>query len=150
MNRARFGLVSGGTLAVCTCYNLRPQHDQSWIHHRVHSPSLRQGAVDLRLRAEETHNGQAIGLLDWPAGRVLLQWAIDVLPPTACVLEVGAGIGTAAIGLALAGTVQAVVATDYDPVVTRLMRENAAANGVESTSASAGGKGSPSMLVAEW
>ena len=57
-----------------------------------------------------------IGAMDWPAGRVLLQLLLEGdeehgLPPVpprgASVLEIGAGIGTAAVGFGLAVKQQA-------------------------------------------
>ena len=68
-----------------------------------------------------------IGCLDWPAGRVLLQWALDHLPAGSTTLEVGSGIGTVSVGLACAN--RDVVATDVDEEALELLRSNAALNG---------------------
>lgn len=47
-----------------------------------------------------------IGAMEWPSGRVLLQWALDEAglgaATSGTVLEIGAGIGLTSIGLALA------------------------------------------------
>ena len=67
---------------------------------------------------------------------VLLQWCVDSLPPDAQVLEIGAGIGTTAIGLALASAhnqnaLRRIVASDSsEDEVLSLLRQNAEANGV--------------------
>ena len=66
---------------------------------------------------------------------VLLQWCVDSLPPDAQVLEIGAGIGTTAIGLALAtahnqNALRSIVASDSEDEVLSLLRQNAEANGV--------------------
>lgn len=76
--------------------------------HRVSAPNLKS-PVALSLSART--RPPPIGAMDWPAGRVLLQLALEgdgttALSPIpargATVLEIGSGIGTAAIGLALA------------------------------------------------
>jgi len=71
-----------------------------------------------------------LGSIDWPAGRVLLQMCLDTLPFSgATVLELGAGIGTCAIGLAMA-TSNSIRAVDSDADALALLRENAHNNGV--------------------
>jgi hypothetical protein len=154
-------LVSGYWLkdrvVFCSAAEKSDRHEQDQIRHCVCSPSLHRGPLEIKLQAVPSRSESAaevappkIGLLDWPAGRVMLQWALDYLPPSAHVLEFGAGIGLVSIGLAMAGTAAEVIATDYDPEVTALMRDNAAANGVQSCKASVDAGGPPSMLVAEW
>jgi 16S rRNA A1518/A1519 N6-dimethyltransferase RsmA/KsgA/DIM1 with predicted DNA glycosylase/AP lyase activity len=66
---------------------------------------------------------------------VLLQWCVDSLPPDAQVLEIGAGIGTTAIGLALAtahnqNALRRIVASESEDEVLSMLRQNAEANGV--------------------
>lgn len=83
-----------------------------------------------------------IGCMEWPAGRALLQWALDETGlgehdgSGGVVLELGAGIGITAIGLAVAqrqssATQQQIVATDVCVDTLALMRSNAAAHGLE-------------------
>lgn len=81
-----------------------------------------------------------IGQMEWPGGRILLQWALDEgglgSPSSGGVLEIGAGIGLTAIGLALARqdggshtAPQAVVATDICDSTLALLRANGDRNG---------------------
>ena len=84
-----------------------------------------------------------IGCMEWPAGRVLLQWALDEAGlgehhegDGGVVLELGAGIGITAIGLAMArqqascGAAHQVVATDICTETLKLLRSNADAHGL--------------------
>ena len=79
-----------------------------------------------------------IGCMEWPAGRVLLQWALDEgrldRDDAGVVVEVGAGIGLTAIGLAAArmrqGNTQPVYATDACDETLTLLSENASAMGL--------------------
>ena len=81
--------------------------------------------------------------MEWPAGRVLLQWALDEAGlgehhdgDGGVVLELGAGIGITAIGLAMArqqascGAAHQVVATDICTETLKLLRSNADAHGL--------------------
>ena len=79
------------------------------------------------------------GLTEWPGARVLLQHVTDTMPLTAggTLLEIGSGVGTAAVGIALAAEAAAacsgvvgaeplrVVATDVDEAALALLRHNA-------------------------
>ena len=66
------------------------------------SPQPVDVVIRSRVRASEHESGQ--GCVDWPAGRALLQWALDGgLPESgATVLEIGAGVGLTSIGIASA------------------------------------------------
>ncbi len=118
-------------------------HLRQWTHR---SHVIRSEAVDIqvnirsRVRAGEGEAGQ--GCVDWPAGRVLLQWAIDGGVPSqdAQVLEIGAGCGLTSIGCALAaglragrGTPTSFVATDVCAAALSNARDNAAAAGAPLT-----------------
>ena len=90
-----------------------------------------------------------IGCMEWPAGRVLLQWALDEgglgKESSGTVLELGAGIGLTAIGLATARTdhrtcTSQIVATDTCEDTLSLLRANAAAHGFDSNA----------LRVAKW
>ena len=103
----------GGALAL---YTLDEQFDlRRWrvARHHVSAPSL---AAPLSLSLQARTRPPPIGAMDWPAGRVLLQLMLEGdeergLPPVpprgASVLEIGAGIGTAAVGFGLAVKQQA-------------------------------------------
>mgnify|MGYP002632803541 CR=1 FL=1 len=133
-----------GWLLVDEHFDLRP-----WkrVHHRIISHALPK-PLDLELRARR--RPPPIGCMEWPAGRVLLQLLLDEelvrCDCAACVLEIGAGVGTTAIGLALAATTVGdsapllkVVATDSCESALANLRDNATANGVAA----------PSLLRAE-
>ncbi|KAL1503928.1 hypothetical protein AB1Y20_012389 [Prymnesium parvum] len=113
------------------------------VHHHVVSPSL-PSPLQLRLRAKA--RPPPIGCADWPAGRVLLQLLLDgerLPPPTApppTVLELGSGVGTTAIGLALARGSARVVATDSCDEALANLRRNAAAHGIAA----------PRLLACAW
>ena len=105
------------------------------VHHQVVSPTLSlTEPINVTLNA--LTRPPPIGCLEWPAGRVLLQWCLDCLPlRNATILEIGSGIGTTAIGLALANdgqrTARRVVATDAYDEVLDLLRANATLNGID-------------------
>ena len=107
--RAALGYFGvGGALAL---YTLDEQFDlRRWrvARHDISAPSL---AARLPLTLQARTRPPPIGAMDWPAGRVLLQLLLEGdkvrgLPPVplrgAAVLEIGAGIGTAAVGLGMA------------------------------------------------
>jgi hypothetical protein len=129
------------------------------VHYAVHylhdeaSPPQQPGAapsgfeVSLRARTRPP----PIGAMEWPAGRMLLQWALDEArlgdDDTGTVMTIGEGIGVTAIGLALArrqdrrSRAQSstsptpthssrVVATDFCDESLALLASNAAASGV--------------------
>ena len=139
-------------------FDLRPWRSK---HHRVQSSTM-PTLVSMRLRHRS--RPPPIGCAEWPAGRVLLQLLIDDkelgllrgVPSTsgaapATVLEVGAGIGTTAVGLALVAQALAdaysygssaqgadgrapplrLVATDTCEESLANLRANAASNGLE-------------------
>lgn len=99
--------------------------------------------VNLKLRAKCAP--PPIGTMEWPAGRILLQWAVDGGIPLvgATVLEIGAGIGTTSVGLALAsekiGATRGlrptrVFATDICKESLDNLASNAEMNGVQNIS----------------
>jgi len=93
-----------------------------------------------------------IGCMDWPAGRALLEWAATdglhrAASASTTVLEIGSGVGTTAVGLALLAEHAAqeagashesgapaprvtVIATDVCHESLSNLRRNAAANGL--------------------
>ena len=101
------------------------------------------GCLQLRFKARPP----PIGCAAWPAGRVLLEWAVREVPTTgATVLEMGSGIGTTSLGLALAAARAAhdnkgeapstIVATDICSRSLETLLENAASNGIPVADAS--------------
>ena len=109
MRTARMGLLSAGAAAtVLGTYNVYgdfplPTQRQKHLHHKLESPTL-PTPLTLTLKAKSLP--PPIGCVDWPAGRVLLQWAVDNLPAGNVTIEVGAGIGKTAIGLACANALR--------------------------------------------
>ena len=103
----------------------------------LHAPAK----LDLALRVKV--RPPPIGCADWPAGRALLEVALRDIPRSgAKVLELGAGVGVTALGLAKASTCAAVisnarpteiVATDVCEASLANLRENATSNGVAVT-----------------
>ncbi|KAL1503363.1 hypothetical protein AB1Y20_011415 [Prymnesium parvum] len=105
--------------------------------HSILSPQRFDVTIRSRVRAAPSELGQ--GCVDWPAGRVLLQWALDGGVPLsgAALLEIGSGVGLAALGFAIAaarpgGTPppSSVVATDSCAAALDNLQRNARANGV--------------------
>lgn len=116
-----------------------------WVRHTVRAPAdvSKEGAAraDLRLRVKA--RPPPIGCTEWPAGRVLLEWAVGEIPPAgARVLEIGAGVGVTSLGLAqifagaqgalggTAGQATAIIATDVCEASLDNLRGNARANGI--------------------
>eukprot|EP00293_Proteomonas_sulcata_P015298 CAMPEP_0184307840 /NCGR_PEP_ID=MMETSP1049-20130417/16470_1 /TAXON_ID=77928 /ORGANISM="Proteomonas sulcata, Strain CCMP704" /LENGTH=283 /DNA_ID=CAMNT_0026620415 /DNA_START=72 /DNA_END=924 /DNA_ORIENTATION=+ len=97
-----------------------------------------------------------IGCAYWPAGRVLLQWAVDGgIPPGSTTLELGSGIGTTAVGLAIASTQSGdqntVIATDVCEASLDNLRLNAVANGfTQGPGSIVLTKGEESIIVSSW
>ena len=129
---AYFGV--GGALAL---YTLDEKLDlRQWKHvsHAIDGSS----SVSIRSRVRAGNGEAGQGCVDWPAGRVLLQWALDGGLPLrgAAILEIGAGVGLTSIGLALAaardggggGAASSVIAADVCEHALATLRANAAAN----------------------
>ena len=144
---------SAGACAVVLCADerglVRPWR---WQLHAV-------GDVLLRLRFKA--RPPPIGCSEWPAGRVLLEWAVREVPTSgATLLEFGAGIGTTALGFALAARAQGgeapstVIATDVCEEALRNLSANAAANGILVQGARHGAscpqEGKASVTVGPW
>ena len=93
-----------GGMAALTAYALDEWLDlRKWrrVSHAVPLHDSERLVVGLRARTRPP----PIGAMDWPGGRTLLQWVLDVEELDAAdgaVLEIGSGIGLTAIGLALA------------------------------------------------
>ena len=97
-------------------------------HLDITSPRTATFCLDLRA----VWKAPPLDSIDWPAGRVLLQLLLDTLPlRDAKVLELGAGIGTTAVGLAIA-TSNSITAVDHDRDALQLLQKNAQRNGVTS------------------
>lgn len=113
--------------------------------------------IEVSLRART--RPPPIGAMEWPAGRVLLQWSLDeaLLGDEAAgtVLTLGEGIGVTAIGLAKARQQRAkgndgdvlssrrsrIVATDFCDDSLELLASNACASGLDDQS---------ELLVRKW
>ena len=99
------------------------------IHRRSRADAAAAAPIHLSVRCRT--RPPPIGCMEWPAGRVLLQWALDEgeMDDDGVVLEVGAGIGLTAIGLAVSraarGNKSPVYATDMCDGTLSLLRENA-------------------------
>jgi hypothetical protein len=145
---------SAGACAVALCLDerglVRPWR---WQQHAVRDDVL----LRLRFKARPP----PIGCAEWPAGRVLLEWAVREVPMSgATLLEFGAGIGTTALGFALAARAQGgttpstVIATDVCEEALRNLSANAAANEISVLGASHGSssphEGKASVRVGTW
>lgn len=106
--------------------------------HRLTHPLSLRIPITSRLRAGPAESGQ--GCVDWPSGRVLLQWALEGGVPQrgATVLEIGSGVGLTSIGLALAFAAapsqptappSRVIASDLCDAALANLRVNARASG---------------------
>ena len=85
------------------------------------------GADAISLRTYDRAN--EVGLRPWPAAEVLAEWAAAQTWDGRRVLELGAGLGLAAVALARRGAF--VVATDGDARVCANLRHNVALNDVD-------------------
>ena len=104
---------------------------RKWKRVKCQVPT-QDAAIDLNLRART--RPPPIGCMEWPGGRVLLQWALDVADlganTSGTVLEIGSGIGLTAIGLALvreqsgSAQPQPVLATDVCDASLKLLSNN--------------------------
>ena len=113
---------------------------RKWKRVKCQVPT-QDAAIDLNLRART--RPPPIGCMEWPGGRVLLQWALDVADlganTSGTVLEIGSGIGLTAIGLALAreqsgsAQPQPVLATDVCDASLKLLSDNAAAHQLDTS-----------------
>ena len=112
-----------------------------WVTHTLHMPGAGKTPNALQVHVRVKAKPPPIGCTEWPAGRVLLQWAVNEVPPTgATVLEFGAGVGVTALGLALRSgkgieeqekeCPTRIVATDICEASLENLRANAAANGI--------------------
>lgn len=125
-------------------YAVEYLHDGALQQHRDAT-----SRIDVSLRART--RPPPIGAMEWPAGRVLLQWALDEAllgaDDAGTVMTIGEGIGVTAIGLALArqnhrrgqpsptpadssSSSSRIVATDFCDESLVLLASNAAASGV--------------------
>jgi len=139
-----------------------------WVTHTLHLPGAGKAPNALQVHVRVKARPPPIGCTEWPAGRVLLQWAVNEVPPTgATVLEFGAGVGVTALGLALrSGILQGkgikqeekecptrIVATDICEASLENLRANAAANGIAVRSValdSSSPKSQASLTVGVW
>ena len=136
--RLTFGLYCGGMASLTAVMADHFLDLRRWktVHINTEDPPV---ALALQARTRPP----PIGLCDWPGGRVLLHWALhearlaDVpaegqAPPV--VLEIGSGIGSCAIGMAIAGKRRAspasVIATDVCPETLANLRANRASHGL--------------------
>ena len=137
--------VGGAFLAYALDDRLDLRKWKTIRHHLALEPP-----VDFTLHART--RPPPIGCAEWPAGRVLLELAVDdcLHHKGNTVLEIGSGIGTAAIGLALAGGAT-VAATDVCEASLDNLRANAVSNGLAVHEPPAdGAHARPGLLVARW
>lgn len=105
--------------------------DQKWFRHQ--SVRLSQLQHMLCYQSESRH----LGTVEWPAGRILLQWCLDggIRLDNARILEVGSGVGTTAVGLAKAAKVTGastiVIASDVDDEALKNLNANAILNEID-------------------
>ena len=142
------GAVYAGTLTAVLGLWLDERLDlRKWkrITYSVSESAAASAAFDVSVRARV--RPPPIGAMEWPGGRLLLQWALDEGhlsgPDSGTVLTIGEGIGVTAIGLALARQQQRgasesssssggrVVATDFCDDTLSLLRTNVADSGLE-------------------
>ena len=150
MARALGNLQFGAYLAGCSsllAVMLDERFDiRKWKRVDYDVTQRREGASTVRLSVQCRTRPPPIGCMEWPAGRILLQWALDEAGVadesergSGAVLELGAGIGITAIGLAMArrqngvapSASTRVVATDVCDGTLALLRSNAAAHGLD-------------------
>ena len=136
-----------GSLAATAIWILDEHLDlRRWkkVSYRLADP--RPGAPPIQMQLAARTRPPPIGCAEWPAGRVALECAVEdgVLQHGNTVLEIGSGIGVAAIGLALLGTA---VASDIRVVASDVCQEsldnlcaNARASGVDVARVEGGGR----------
>jgi hypothetical protein len=142
------------------CFDFRPEGGRG-VRARPPGRSTLQlvtvhsGCLQLRFKARPP----PIGCTAWPAGRVLLEWAVREVPTTgSTILEFGSGIGTTSLGLALAaraahenragGAPSTIIATDICSRSLETLLENAASNGIPV--ADAGCSRAALLRVGQW
>eukprot|EP00967_Tisochrysis_lutea_P046734 scaffold56841_cov30-Tisochrysis_lutea.AAC.2 len=158
-----------GSMACFTAVALDEYFDlRKWkrVSHTVREPHSGE-LLSFSLRARR--RPPPIGCMDWPAGRALLEWvAADGLHrpfpgTTNTVLEIGSGVGTTAIGLALlshrtrdqndAPSAVQVIASDVCGESLSNLCDNAKASGilpVQSKDLVSTSLASDPLLVTEW
>jgi len=100
-------LIGAAGFVTLSAASSKPVLLQQWREIPI---SIDAGRMNFVIR-EKLHP-PPFGCVLWPAGRVLLDYALKELPPESVVIEVGSGCGLTAIGIALARPSIKVIATD--------------------------------------
>ena len=153
-SRLAASLYVGGVSGVAWLWADERFDIRKWKRVAYDVTQRREGASSVHLSVRCRTRPPPIGCMEWPAGRILLQWALDEAGlgeeggglggaesglGGGTVLELGAGIGITAIGLAMArrqngvtpSASTRVVATDVCDETLALLRSNAHAHGLD-------------------